>query len=309
MITTCPLCKNKVKVGDPGHYRCPHCTTVFEFNESGTVAVEGAVAAPISPEQPPETASATGPICERCHHLQASEVCAECGAFVCSQCAGQTSEGKWRCHEHTPGFASRAPGELPPLWELFTGLLFRPAQTFGMIPRGSGQLGHALIFALVLGTFGAVMGAIYQLILPASITQPWLGLFGMEPAAFGGTEQLLATWGAIGCAPIAVVFGILFSALMLQLTLRILGVRADFSSTLKVLCYAEAPAVFHIIPVLGQFVFSFWSITLMVIGLAKMHDISYGRAAGAFAIMLAILVAFGLLTVGCFAALFSGLSV
>lgn len=276
MVTVCPHCGGKTKVGEPGLYRCPHCQTVFRSE---------------TPDQGPEpvgkTPSAidTTPVCERCGINPSAEICAECGLFVCLSCAARDAAGAFRCRAH----GAPTPSEEPPLLQTFWGLLTHPVQAFSRLNPDNSHLGRALGFAVVLGSIAVAVSAVYDLIFPPELANPAFALLAKELPILQQPEASSAvTLMTIILAPLTVLFSVFFSAAFQHLAFLIVGAgKRGFSVTLKIISYTFAASVFTILPLVGPFIFWVFSLVLTVIGCSRLHGVPYGRAIGGILVLMA----------------------
>jgi hypothetical protein len=83
--------------------------------------------------------------------------------------------------------------------------------------------------------------------------------------------------------PIATVIGMFVGAGIYHLMLMLLGgARRPFETTLRVAAYTNgATAVLNLVPICGAFAAAIYAIVANIIGLAKAHEISTGKAAAA----------------------------
>ncbi len=113
MITNCPHCGQKVRVSNPGKYRCPACKEIFEHSakeadlpvhdhehDDQYVEVPGYQQDAAFNDDPradegndlyidPEEAATA---CETCGRPGSSQICKSCGQFVCNSCVNREFE-------------------------------------------------------------------------------------------------------------------------------------------------------------------------------------------------------------------------
>lgn len=166
------------------------------------------------------------------------------------------------------------------------------------IAQGTGWL-RPYIFALIISGIAFLLAAAYQ------AGFQWLATgFSLGQTAFGPNAALsmlsvpISAGAMVGfgvmAVPIGTTFGLLIQTLTYHLCLMLLGAaRRDFVSTFRVACYAMAPQVFQIVPVIGGVFAWGWQLALIIIGLKVTHETTYGRSA--VAVFLPMLVCCGIL--------------
>lgn len=123
------------------------------------------------------------------------------------------------------------------------------------------------------------MSAVYNMLLSTTLA----GLQG--PAA--AREQAFAGMFSAGCMvlvlPVAAVIGMFVGSAIYHVMLLMLGgARRPYETTLRVSAYSNgATAVLNLIPICGAFVAALYGIVATIVGLAKAHEISTGKAAAA----------------------------
>jgi hypothetical protein len=163
--------------------------------------------------------------------------------------------------------------------EVLTG----PTAFFRSMPV-MGGIGAPLGYGVIVGYIGLVAQALYQAI--------FRGVLGASLASFGGRSEWerLATMLQSGLGlviqiilgPAILTVGLFLSAGIVHLMLMLLGgARRNFEATFRVACYAEAPAVFALLPFCGGIVGVIYRLVLYIIGLAEAHQIGKGTAAAA----------------------------
>ena len=86
------------------------------------------------------------------------------------------------------------------------------------------------------------------------------------------------------------VAGLFIGAGILHVGLMIVGgARSGFESTLRVIAYSTgSTSIFQVVPVIGSIVGGIWGLVIEIMGLAKVNNITYFRAA--VAVFLPLLV-------------------
>mgnify|MGYP001770862665 FL=1 len=169
-------------------------------------------------------------------------------------------------------------GFFPALWQTWLAACFRPAKFFESVGN-SQNLTPALIFGVLVGWVGNFVGQLWSVLFQAPlfisfrIHQPWVG---KEEVAM----QLgwLVALGLLGW--LFVLLNILLLGLLVHLFLLLFGgAKQGLVTTLRVVAYAQAPALFLAIPCLGPCVAVIWGLVLDIIGLATAHRTEIWRSA------------------------------
>ncbi len=184
-------------------------------------------------------------------------------------------------------------------------MLFEAPAFFKAMPVRGG-LGQPLIFALVVGYLGVAVQAVYEAIF-RSLTGQMLGDFAGRSGGFERFVELLGS--GLGLAlmlvlgPLFLLIGFFVGAGITHLFLMLLGgARNGFEATFRVTCFAQATALFAVLPFCGTLVQAVYQIVLMIIGLSEAHQIGKGTAAAAVLLpgvllccccVLALMAAFG----------------
>jgi len=181
-------------------------------------------------------------------------------------------------------------GFLAALVETTRQVLTGPVAFFRSMPT-SGGIGGPLLYAVLIGWIGlsvsAFYGAVFQSIVGSSLAT--LG----ERRELGPLLALVQGWAGFA---FQVIFGAVFVAIGLFVAAGIFhlvlllvgGARGDFETSLRAVCYAQAPSVLLLVPFCGQLVASIWTLVLYVIGLGEAHRTGYGKSAAA--VLLPILL-------------------
>ena len=173
-----------------------------------------------------------------------------------------------------PWETRRSENFIKALFDTLVLVLTSPAQAFTQMRREGGLL-DPLLYAVIIGTIGALASYIYSLII---------GLIGVMPRN-GGFMSVLGGGGATSFAalifaPVMLVIGLFIGAGIVHLGLMATGgAKRSFETTLRVLCYASGSSnVFQLVPVCGGLIALIVSLTLNCIGLARAHETDTWRA-------------------------------
>lgn len=165
-------------------------------------------------------------------------------------------------------------------------LITAPGAAFEEV-REKGDYMSPVLFAVIFGTLGGVLGQIWNLVFGGAMGAWMVDLMPPEMRS-QMAEAMQPSVGAVVfsiiLAPvIALVFLFVFAAVFHLFLLLVGGTKestAGFEGTVRVVGYSWVANVAQVIPFLGGFWF-LWAMVLTVIGLARVHRASTGRAAGA----------------------------
>lgn len=181
-------------------------------------------------------------------------------------------------------------GFVPALVETTQKVLTRPSDFFASMPV-TGGIGGPLLYAIVVGSLGVIVSALYGQIFQVLLGSTLAGLESSEafrritPFVMGGVGLVVQ----VIFAPVGVALGVFIVASLFHVLLLLFGgARKGFEATLRVVCYSAASAVIRIIPFCGD-LFSFaYFLVLAIIGLAAAHGIGKGTASAAVLLPLVL---------------------
>jgi hypothetical protein len=248
------------------------------------------------------------------YHPDKSHVCfcTQCGVPLCESCV-IVFEGRQICQScrnsfaesfesgRTPNFSNDyssiyGDGREPCAWELrkqigflkaakqtIADVMFRPVSFFSTL-RPNAPVSDALMFLLLVVTPFTMVATLVNGLLMTSI----MSLINPNvPLGSTLAQTLLQTI----LAPATAIIGIYIIGGLTHLGLMLMGARKyTFDATIRTMCYGSAPNFLSIIPIAGAFIGPVWSLICEIIGIARVHDTSYGKAA--FAVLWFMLVAF-----------------
>ncbi|HKC13692.1 MAG TPA: YIP1 family protein [Vicinamibacteria bacterium] len=170
------------------------------------------------------------------------------------------------------------------------GVLTGPTAFFRSMPV-MGGIGAPLGYGVIVGYIGLVAQALYQAIF-RSVLGSGLGSLAGRPEWERLATTLQSGLGLVIqviLGPAILTVGLFLSAGIVHLMLMLLGgARRNFEATFRVACYAEAPALFALLPFCGGIVGVVYRLVLYIIGLAEAHQI--GKGTSAAAVLLPILL-------------------
>ena len=102
------------------------------------------------------------------------------------------------------------------------------------------------------------------------------------------SDALLAALGWLIASPFITLFSVVLGAAIIHFwLLMVRGNKGTFRDTVAAVCYARAPEVFVVVPVLGAVVGYVWSLVALCIGLKRAQRTTTGRAV--FAVLAGVL--------------------
>ncbi len=226
--------------------------------------------------------------------------CPQCGSV---NAATDVSQDPGAPGPGDPGPPPSAPAPDGPAWErrrsfgamleTIKGVLIEPGDTFRNASRTAG-IGPALMFGLILGLAGSIIGLFWQYFLGAAFGG------GLGSSAFGGglpseLAEILPGPAALfilslAMAPVFLLIGLfLWSAIVHLMLLLLGGASQGYEATFRTIAYCSgSTALFQAIPFCGGWVGGIWSLVAQIICLKEMHNISGGKAAAAVLVPLVL---------------------
>ncbi|MBK8010489.1 MAG: YIP1 family protein [Deltaproteobacteria bacterium] len=167
------------------------------------------------------------------------------------------------------------------LLETVREVLLRPAALFERAEPDR-SMGLALVFGLLLGVTGGVLGLVMQRALASQMLrfleriapdlEPLLAPFAN---AQGSTDQLVS----LIVIPFAVGISLFISAGATHLALIMQGgQRGSFETTFRAMAYAYAPSPLQVVPLFGSIGVTVWSVFIAVTAIRSLHRVSTGKA-------------------------------
>jgi hypothetical protein len=226
-------------------------------------------------------------------HRQAVFTCVRCGTYGCADCAFFPSMVEPRCKHCVSDMLSeplawerrQELGVFRALWLTTKQVLRTPREAY-RTPSilAPGDITQPLLFAgLATGvgmtaTYTAIALGMVVMTLGASL------LGNSSPGA--GSSEMIATATIACCYPLAgVVLGgpmgamtALLGACFHWIGLRIVGVKAPFSSTLRAEAYSAAIWMWGLLPVVGLYVGLGQKLYVEVVAIRETHGLTTGKA-------------------------------
>jgi len=165
--------------------------------------------------------------------------------------------------------------------------MFSPVDFFSGMPLTG--LGRPLVFYLILAEIQAVATFIWQMLGFV----PMMGQHGQGAGLVG-----LGVMG-LGSLALLIIYPVILTILLFvvsginHLLLKICGAGDQgFEGTFRVVAYGNSPMILGVIPFVGAFIGSLWTIIVTVIGYKNMHAATYGRVI--LALLLPVIVGIAL---------------
>lgn len=157
------------------------------------------------------------------------------------------------------------------------GVLSSPSRFFVGAPAG---IGGPLFYGMILGVLGIWISAMYGLSFAL--------VAGMVPGAGSEAFGKLPSWLQnewisfllqVVLGPVFLLLWLFVAAGVTHAALVMVGgAKRGFEATFAVFCYAQAFAIFNVIPMCGGLLGLPYLVVVLVVGLAQVHTITEGRA-------------------------------
>ena len=184
-------------------------------------------------------------------------------------------------------------------WETIKGVLMNPSLLFAGMRR-EGGIGGPLLFAVIFGSIGSIIGLIYQFAFDLG-SNSFLPAGAQPDPNVAAAAFKLTTGAMIGLAitmPALIALGSFIGAGVLHVALMICGgAKQPFETTFRTYCYVQgASSMLQIVPMCGAIASGLWALISLCIGLSKTQEISVGRAV--CAVLLPTVICCGLVFAG-----------
>jgi hypothetical protein len=150
--------------------------------------------------------------------------------------------------------------------------------------RRTGGIGAPLTY----GMLGVVVGLLGSFLI--QMAMPFGGAFPMGSGMRGAGAGIGGLLLGLVVVPCIALVGLFISSGIIHLVLSLLGgARQGFETTFRVIAYTHgSTGPLSIVPFCGGLIGSIWGIVIMIMGLAKAHETTTGKAAGAVLIPVAV---------------------
>ena len=161
--------------------------------------------------------------------------------------------------------------------------LMNPGDFFGAMRR-EGGLGAPLLYGLIGFSAGMIISTVYQRFLKG------FGVPGIPVEASEAAASLFGVIVVICIAPVIALVSLFIGSGIYHLLLMLLGgARQPFETTFRVVAYASgSTSLINIVPVCGFVAAPIWNIIATIMGLARAHEVSTGKAAAAVLLPMVI---------------------
>jgi len=218
--------------------------------------------------------------CENCGNEYApyedDEGCPSCG-HIRGMNIGPTGEEAYGADEKARGncaWERRSSWlDLQTMFEMIRDVLVDPVNTFRKM-KLSGDMASPLVFALILGSVGMIIGCIWSILAQAfQLLPPQL-----DAEAFAVSAGVNIAFMVF--SPVLILIGTFIGAGILHVCLMLTGGEKNgFEATFRVVAYASgATALFQIVPICGGFISIIWAIVAQIIGAREMHETTTDKA-------------------------------
>ncbi len=182
------------------------------------------------------------------------------------------------------------PWEQPGAWfqrfaQTAQGALLEPSLFFSTMRR-TGGIGAPVMYGF-LGTFlGGLAAGLYQFLLGTLFA----GMNGPDAAREQAVINAFSTGCIVLVVPILTVLSLFINAGITHVMLLLLnGARRGFETTMRVAAYAHgSAALLNLVPLCGGVIGSVWALVIVIIGIARAHEIPTGKAAAAVLVPIVI---------------------
>lgn len=207
-------------------------------------------------------------------------ICAACKPAALEQIQREGMISDFAGSRNGPPWEQRAQlGFVKAAWETMKGVLLNPGPTFREM-RLDG-IPSALLYLVILGSIGGIAGLLYQAALTAAMSR----MPGMETTTstslntnvmLSGVPLIIMTV----LMPLLIAFGAFIASGINHLSLMVCGgAKRPFEATFRTYCFAAGSGyILQVVPFVGAIVGPIWTIVILCIGLAKVHEISTGKA-------------------------------
>lgn len=182
-------------------------------------------------------------------------------------------------------------------WETAKLCMMQPTYAYSVM-RQYGGMGQPMMycgFGLAAGVVGQMLWYLPFMAILALAANGGGG--GGDAAAMLGVQVVLTVIQGVVGVVLGATLGLLIGAAVGHVCLMLVGgARHGFETTLRVLGYANgSTAWLNVIPFIGGLIGAVWLLVLEIVGLARAHEISVGKAA--LAVFLPLIVCLSLCAV------------
>ncbi|MCX7044543.1 MAG: YIP1 family protein [Candidatus Sumerlaeota bacterium] len=174
--------------------------------------------------------------------------------------------------------------------ETVKGVFAEPDKFFRTM-RQEGGIGAPLIFGVIGGSIGTIIGQLCNMMFNVSILSVFGSHMGKDAAAQVGGNLIGGVCGII-LAPIGALVWLFISAGITHLLLMLFkGANKPFETTFRVFAYAYgALGLLGVIPICGGLIAMIWMIVVIIIGLTRAQETTMGKSAAAVLTPIALCI-------------------
>jgi hypothetical protein len=178
-------------------------------------------------------------------------------------------------------------------------VLTKPDTAFSVMRREGGY-GDPLLYAVIGGGIGAIVGFLFSLVASS------LGIVGTRRGMMGAMMGMTPSVAGLIFGIVMVAIAPFIWAALVHVSLMLLGgAKQSFETTFRVISFAQgSTAPLQLVPCCGGLIALVWNIVANCIGMARAHEIDTGRAT--LAVLLPLILCCG--GVLCILFLFGGLA-
>jgi hypothetical protein len=179
-------------------------------------------------------------------------------------------------------------------WETLKLSLLQPNDFYARMPVRGGYF-EPLLYAVITTLVGLLGGFLLQ--IPLTLLQAGMAGAAMSNLVAGLSlaVMLFVALIAVILSPIFIVIGEFIGAIIAHFFVWLLGGRAGFEATFRVLCFANSSQVFQVVPGLGAVIGTVWWCVLVYFGYRHAHRL---EKVPAFLAMILPVLLFIILIVG-----------
>ena len=162
--------------------------------------------------------------------------------------------------------------------------LLSPSLFFSTMRR-TGGIGAPILYGVLGTVVGGVAAGLYQFLLGTLLA----GVNSPEAAREQAVLNAVSTGCIVIVLPVITVLSLFINAGITHVMLLLLnGARRGFETTMRVAAYAHgSTALLNLVPLCGGVIGGIWTLVIVIIGIARAHEIPTGKAAAAVLIPIA----------------------
>ncbi|MBL7686093.1 MAG: YIP1 family protein [Deltaproteobacteria bacterium] len=171
--------------------------------------------------------------------------------------------------------------------------LLDPVSFFDSVPP-SGGFESPIYFGVICGVIGMLFSLLYQFAFQGMgfLFQSMMKPLNSQELVIGGGLTLFIFSIIALTAPITAFVSMFIRAGIYHLFLWLVGGnQKGFEATFRAFAYSQGPQILQIVPFLGPFVTWIWELILLILGLKRIHETTYGKSLAAVLLPMLLLCA------------------